>query len=251
MAKMSKLLRQAIEKEGSPLERAFDTQFRAMAPDLPRPEKDYRFDLTRRWRFDRAWPTFKVAVELEGGAFGNRVVCHRCGAVVRAATRDGRLGQEVRSAGWHGHYGRFVSDREKYNAAEVQGWLVLRFVNEDVMTQPYSMLESIRQALENRAYAVRGVERLTPTQDKVMHLVAAGLRTPEIAERLQMPESSVRKHAERACSRVNTNNRTSAVARMLVWNLLDPNRIPWAMDRGCYLGVTGTPSAFALGGMEA
>ncbi len=34
---------------------------------LPKPAREYRFHRERRWRFDFAWPDYKVAVEVEGG----------------------------------------------------------------------------------------------------------------------------------------------------------------------------------------
>lgn len=67
------------------------------ANHLPRPEREYRFDEERRWRFDFAWPDRKLAVECEGGV--------------------------------HRIEGRFTRDCEKYNAAQRQGWIVLRFTS--------------------------------------------------------------------------------------------------------------------------
>lgn len=70
---------------------------------LPRPVEEHRFDEQhgRKWRFDFAWPDHKVALEVEGGVFSG--------------------GRHVRGAG-------FKADCEKYNAAVMQGWRVLRFV---------------------------------------------------------------------------------------------------------------------------
>ncbi len=67
---------------------------------FPRPEREYVFHETRKWRFDFAWPQFKIAVECEGGAWTG--------------------GRHTRGAG-------FVADCEKYNAAAMRGWLVFRF----------------------------------------------------------------------------------------------------------------------------
>lgn len=71
--------------------------FRAFG--LPLPETEYRFAPPRRWRFDYAWPAHKVALEVEGGVWTG--------------------GRHVSGAG-------FVKDMEKYNAAAVAGWRVLR-----------------------------------------------------------------------------------------------------------------------------
>lgn len=45
----------------------FDQQCRGVG--LPRAEPEWGFHPTRQWRFDRAWPAFKVAVEIDGGVF--------------------------------------------------------------------------------------------------------------------------------------------------------------------------------------
>lgn len=67
---------------------------------LPEPKREYRFDPTRRWRIDFAWPEKMVAVEIEGGVWTG--------------------GRHTRGSG-------FVADLEKYNRATVLGWKVLRF----------------------------------------------------------------------------------------------------------------------------
>lgn len=69
------------------------------ASNLPLPQAEYRFAPPRRWRFDFAWPAHKVALEVEGGVWTG--------------------GRHVSGAG-------FVKDMEKYNAAAVLGWRVLR-----------------------------------------------------------------------------------------------------------------------------
>ncbi len=73
---------------------------------LAKPELEYRFYPTRRWRFDFAWARQQVAVEIEGGVY----------------TR----GRHVRGKG-------FTADCEKYNAASEMGWRVFRY--------PSSMIE--------------------------------------------------------------------------------------------------------------
>lgn len=65
----------------------------------PEPAEHF-FHPTRKWRFDRAYPLIKVAIELEGGTRAN--------------------GRHNRHAGYEG-------DCEKYDEAAVLGWRVLRF----------------------------------------------------------------------------------------------------------------------------
>jgi very-short-patch-repair endonuclease len=66
---------------------------------IPKPEREFRFDASRRWRFDFAWPKLLLAVEVEGGVYSN--------------------GRHSRGKG-------FEADIEKYNAAIKAGWRVLR-----------------------------------------------------------------------------------------------------------------------------
>lgn len=67
---------------------------------LPLPWAEYKFDAERKWRFDFAWPEKKIAAECEGGIWTK--------------------GRHTRGSG-------YLKDCEKYNAAAVQGWKVLRF----------------------------------------------------------------------------------------------------------------------------
>lgn len=84
---------------GSRLEAEFDLIVRTLR--LPPPEREHRFHQSRGWRFDRAWPAIKLAVECDGG------------------TSFGRS-RHSRGEGFEG-------DCEKLNAAALAGWLVLRF----------------------------------------------------------------------------------------------------------------------------
>ena len=78
----------------------FARVWETLAPRQPTPIREHRFAPPRRWRFDFAWPDWRVAVELEGGAWAR--------------------GRHTRGAG-------YVADCEKYNAATLAGWRVLRY----------------------------------------------------------------------------------------------------------------------------
>jgi len=99
----------------SNLEEAFAKEIEKAG--LPACEREYRFsrDIVghgpgirarlkaaglRDWRFDFAWPSEKVAVEIDGGVWSR--------------------GRHVRGAG-------FVGDMEKLNVAVLANWKVLRF----------------------------------------------------------------------------------------------------------------------------
>lgn len=90
--------RAKVPRAPSPLEESF----RRQASDLCLPlwVEEHRFDASRRWRFDFAWPALMLAVEVEGG---------------------------TRSGGRHTRGDGYANDCEKYNAATLQGWRVLRF----------------------------------------------------------------------------------------------------------------------------
>lgn len=74
---------------------------------VPAPVAELRFHPTRKWRLDYAWPEARVALEVEGGVW----------------TR----GRHTRGAG-------FLADMEKYNAAAVAGWRVLRCAPQNLLT---------------------------------------------------------------------------------------------------------------------
>lgn len=84
------------------------------------PTEEYQFHAERKWRFDFAWPNKKVAVEVEGGAFTN--------------------GRHTRGTG-------FIKDMEKYNAAVMEGWKLLRFTPDQMQKQ--STINQIKAILWN------------------------------------------------------------------------------------------------------
>jgi hypothetical protein len=67
---------------------------------LPAPQREFIFHKKRKWRFDLAWPDLLIAVEVEGGIWTG--------------------GRHVRGEGYE-------ADCEKYNEAQLAGWMVLRF----------------------------------------------------------------------------------------------------------------------------
>ena len=84
-----------------------------IAHGLPQPEREVKFHKERKWKLDFSWvseypqrpPYYKVALEVEGGAFSG-----------------------------HGHrsVGKFLRDVEKYNEAALAGWTVLRCTTDDI-----------------------------------------------------------------------------------------------------------------------
>ena len=66
---------------------------------LPEPVAEFQFHAERKWRFDYAWPDWKVALEVEGGVW---------------------------TGGAHGRGTGITRDIEKYNHAQCNGWIVIR-----------------------------------------------------------------------------------------------------------------------------
>ena len=101
--------------------------FGLVALDMLPAEREYRFDVNgRKWRFDFAWPHYKVACEVEGGTFVQ--------------------GRHTRGAA-------FEKDAEKYNEAAIQGWLVLRVT-------PKMVEDGRSYTLIARALGTRGLDAL-------------------------------------------------------------------------------------------
>jgi len=104
----------------SALEATFALQLRALG--VPEPEREYMFakkTMGRNWRFDMAWPDLMIAAEIEGGVWSR--------------------GRHTRGVG-------FVADCEKYNAAAVLGWRVLRIPTP--MVEDGSGAETVAEMIE-------------------------------------------------------------------------------------------------------
>ncbi len=104
---------------GSQLEELLAFQIRASG--LPEPVREYPFAtaVKRRWRGDFAWVERKLLVEVEGGIYA--------------------AGRHTRGAG-------FEKDCEKYNAAVLLGWSVLRFTG--AMIHSGVAIETITQLMQ-------------------------------------------------------------------------------------------------------
>jgi hypothetical protein len=75
------------------------------AEGYPTPVGEYVFAPPRRWRFDLAWPTQKIAIEVQGGLF---------------------------VAGRHQRAAALPREYEKLNAANLRGWCVLLILPEQI-----------------------------------------------------------------------------------------------------------------------
>lgn len=86
-----------VPAKRSPLGMKFERFWKQLGgPELA---TEHKFHATRKWRFDFAIPALKIAIEIDGGVFGN--------------------GRHNRASG-------FIKDCEKLNAAAAAGWRVFR-----------------------------------------------------------------------------------------------------------------------------
>lgn len=111
----------SLKRNSSELENRFATLWDAIGgPEMVR---EYRFDKSRRWRADFAWKEARLLIEIEGGVW-NR-------------------GRHLTPRG-------FMNDAEKYLAATLQGWAVIRLV--DAMLTP----DTIKQILDYARNRISG-----------------------------------------------------------------------------------------------
>lgn len=94
------------------------------------PVKEHRFHPTRMWRFDYAFPEYKVALEVEGGVYTQ--------------------GRHTRPRG-------FLGDVDKYNAAAVSGWCVLRTTPSELCRM--KTIELLKKAINGKSNTAADVEK--------------------------------------------------------------------------------------------
>jgi very-short-patch-repair endonuclease len=83
-------------------------------------QEEHRFHATRKWRFDFAHLETKIAIEIEGGIWGQS--------------------RHTKPVG-------YIKDCEKYNAAIFDGWDVIRLPNYWINTET---LQNIKNLIKNR-----------------------------------------------------------------------------------------------------
>lgn len=109
----------------SEAERAFITRWTQLGStqtDLPM-YREYQFDAVRKWRFDFAFPEVKLAIEVEGGVWSGK---------------------------GHATPKRYEADCWKYNAAQAQGWVVLRYTPQMLSRNPEIVINQICSVIRSR-----------------------------------------------------------------------------------------------------
>lgn len=92
---------------------------------LPIPEREYAGIPGRRFRFDLAFPSVRVAVEVDGGVYA--------------------VGEDGQQGGRHQRPAGFEADCEKLSLAAAHGWRVLKVTPSQVRSG--KALEWLQQAL--------------------------------------------------------------------------------------------------------
>lgn len=118
-------------------EQIFASQCRSYR--LPKFETQLRFAkeaLGRQWKFDVAFPDFKLAVEIEGLVVRSVLVAELDGDFpIRSNGRITNVRDVTRmtvATGRHATVQGFREDTEKYNSAAELGWTVIRFLQSDI-----------------------------------------------------------------------------------------------------------------------
>jgi hypothetical protein len=127
------------------------------AAGLPVPSEEYFFAtvIGRDWRFDYAWPAYRLALEIEGALFGGRVIKVQQGFEYRRVKGekvhvDIEPDTIVRLGGGHNTGERLRRDLEKRNYAAVLGWSMLSVMPDDVRSG--EAVAVVRLALQQRGW---------------------------------------------------------------------------------------------------
>lgn len=96
---------EADHEDGEQTWPVFEAMLRANK--LPAPCYGFRFNAERKWRFDMAFPDYRVALEVDGGIWR-------------------------KDRGAHGRPANILRDMAKINAAQLAGWKVLRYTPEQL-----------------------------------------------------------------------------------------------------------------------
>lgn len=117
--------------QDSDIEVAFSTLLRLYLPDVPTPEKQYRYAPGRNFAADYAFVDARLLIECEG-IFG----------------------------GAHGSITGILMDCERSRIASMNGWRVFRVTSADLKDRPSEIFDQLRTALADRADREKGAPLL-------------------------------------------------------------------------------------------
>lgn len=204
----------------------FDTCYQKVADRFPRPVSQYRFG---KWYIDRAYPEYKIAIELNGGSgggYGRPIHCQNCGSVVRARLRNGGFGKPLRLP-YPSHAGKGAErDAAKSNALVLAGWKVLTFTSAQLNSDPAGVISQVIAALElsNRDRSAElsgGHIVLTDRETEVLQMLAEGKTASSIGFQLGISSRTAETHIQHVREKFGVKTTTAAVALAISKGIVD------------------------------
>ena len=105
------------------LSHGYELEFEKKASDL--------FKTKRRFRYDIWVEKLKLVIEINGGQWGKKVVCHSCKQAVQYKKKDGTLGFIMSQGLGHNKGGKsYEKDLTKANLSQINGLLYLSYTYE-------------------------------------------------------------------------------------------------------------------------
>lgn len=122
-AEYQALIARADSQVDSELEALLSVQIRQMGLPLPEPNYYWAKSIGRQWRSEFAYTWLNLLIEIEGGteSHGKQVT----------VIKDGKP-KMITLRSRHVTPGGFADDCVKYNAAQLLGWIVLRYTGKQV-----------------------------------------------------------------------------------------------------------------------
>jgi hypothetical protein len=112
-------------------------------------KREHRFCKDRAWRFDFAFPSQKVAIEIQGIGRAAPAFCGRCKCVARCPRCSKAV--IVSQAGGHQTPKGLRNDCQKHNRAVLDGWRILVFTTADY--DPVGWVDAVKELLLFNALA--------------------------------------------------------------------------------------------------
>lgn len=93
-----------------------------------------------QWRIDFADPRLKIGIEVEGGIYmGRSMKCNTCGDL-RSKKKTGR----------HTSGAGYEKDCEKYNAARLMGWDIMRYTSNHIKQKPLTIRNQVEYLIKRK-----------------------------------------------------------------------------------------------------
>lgn len=132
----------------------------AWGTERPQPVREYKFHRTRNWRLDLAWLRYRAIGWIDGKAYFDDKPCGGIAIEIHGATYDsqktvytknkfGGINIGRKGRGRHVRGKGFDNDREKINAATLQGWDVYELTASMLRDMP-ACIALVEKALEAR-----------------------------------------------------------------------------------------------------